>query len=117
MKFAVCLLLSCLSLISTLPTEDHQHHVQVWGNVHGHELGSHYVKMAMPDNKHTVYEFTYPFHGQSEYPIVGVKLLDYHQHTKVEFIKGQFGDHQLTLKVTADDHPIDAHFLFYVENH
>lgn len=58
MKFAICLLLSCLSLISAHTTGDH--HVQSWGNVQGHELGSHYVKVTMDDNKHAVYEFTYP---------------------------------------------------------
>lgn len=34
--------------------------------------------------------------------------------TELEFIKGNIGDRQLTIKLTAIDHDIDAYLMFYV---
>lgn len=46
-------------------------------------------------------------------PIVGMKLLDHFPNTRVEIIKGHFGDRQLTIRVTAIGHDVDAQFVFY----
>lgn len=45
--------------------------------------------------------------------IVGIKYIDHHPQTRVEFVEGNIGDNQITIKVTASDHNIDSTFVFY----
>lgn len=52
MKFAICLLLSGLSLVNA--------YTESLGNTNTHVLGTHIVEAQMSDFKHTVHQFTYP---------------------------------------------------------
>lgn len=51
----------------------------------------------------------------NEDPIVGLKLIDRIPRTTVEFVEGNIGDKQLTLKLTAEEHDIDVTLIFYHE--
>lgn len=54
MKFAVCLLLFCLSMINAHHTEN------TWGNVDAKELGTHLVNVHKGHDQYTTTQFTYP---------------------------------------------------------
>lgn len=72
--------------------------------------------MQLEKNIFNTFLFRLFYQIPSEYPIVGLKYLDYHEPTKVEFVNGSIGDHQITIRLIAVLHEIVSDFVFYVDH-
>lgn len=138
MKFVVCLVLCCLSVINARYLNIEHSFGDV---IHGEIFGLEHISAEMPTTSHTEYtqfELTFPsvshilvFVRTHEYEthwiifyleqvptnltITGIKYIDHHPETKVEFVNGKIGDHQMTIKVVALNHDIDSTFIFYTK--
>lgn len=135
MKLAVCLILCNLS-VNMARYVNNEH---FFGDVRNSEIfGMEHVSAEMPTTNHTSYtqfEFTFPsvshkllcvnknkilihFYFEqvpTDLTITGIKYIDHHPETKVEFLNGKIGDHQITIKVVALQHDIDSTFIFYTK--
>lgn len=49
----------------------------------------------------------------SKNPIVGIHFIDQIPKTHVEFVDGNIGDHQITIKVSTEQKEIFCYFDFY----
>ncbi|XP_055312551.1 uncharacterized protein LOC129574496 [Sitodiplosis mosellana] len=110
MKFSICLLLCCLCGINASLRKDETN----YGNFEkGLIYGMEQVQVQMADTEYTTHEFKFPKRPNKTRIIVGVKHIDYHPTTEIEFVEGWIGDHQMTIRLTAQRHSINSTFVFY----
>lgn len=133
MKFGIAIVF-CLSInLISARTE-----VNIWGDVNATEFGR--IRAVKTDDTLKSFTFTYPevklnYHfctiwynfmvqtnisfivsikqTPNEYPIVGIKLIDDDPPTIIEFVEGNIGDKQVTIRISIEGHKIDSLFIFY----
>ncbi|XP_055306312.1 uncharacterized protein LOC129570646 [Sitodiplosis mosellana] len=110
MKFAVFVILACLSVCYINAVNPK---IQTWGQITSRTLGTKNIVIPSSPYQSKNFTFYYP-EGQSTYPIYGIQHFDFTLNSTVRFLKGGIGQRNVTLFVESQrGQPINSTFIFY----
>ncbi|XP_055306310.1 uncharacterized protein LOC129570645 [Sitodiplosis mosellana] len=112
MKFAVFVILACLSV--ALGSIVNPLKITTWGRITSITLGTKNVVVTPSILRIKTFKFTFP-EGQGTNTIFGIQHFDFQSHpVSVRFLKGGIGQRNVTLQIDSQrGHGINSIFIFY----